>query len=42
MNTIYKSEGEKVEILRLYDKQPERLHVTYRDLYVDTSLEVHT
>ena len=37
MNTIYKSEEGKREILRLYDKQMERLHVTYRDLYVDTS-----
>ena len=37
MKTIYKSEEGKQEILRLYDKQLERLHATYRDLYVDTS-----
>ena len=37
MKTIYHSEEGKQEILKLYDKQLERLHVTYRDLYVETS-----
>lgn len=35
--TIYKSEKGKEEILALYDKQLERLHVAYSDKYVFTS-----
>ena len=37
MNTIYRSEKGKKEILDLYDAQLARLGRPYKDIYVDTS-----
>lgn len=37
METIYKSEKGKLEILSLYDRQMERLPMPYQDIYITTS-----
>lgn len=37
MKSIYRSARAKEEILTLYDKQIEELHISYNDIYVNTS-----
>lgn len=37
MKSIYRSERAKKAVLELYDKQIAELHISYKDLYVDTS-----
>lgn len=37
MKSIYRNERAKKAVLELYDKQIAGLHITYKDLYIDTS-----
>ena len=37
MKSIYRNERSKKAVLELYDKQIAELHISYKDLYIDTS-----